>query len=123
MSYTAKGTIHKVGETKQISEKFTKREVVISIIDNPKYPQMVSFELTKDRCSILDDMREGDEVSIEFNLRGREWRSPQGEVKYFNTLDVWKIAKTGEARQGSTPAESRAATASTPTGSTDDLPF
>jgi hypothetical protein len=51
----------------------------------------VLFQLTGDRCAQLDGMAVGDEVRIDFSLRGREWRSPSGEIKYFNSLDVWKV--------------------------------
>ena len=59
--------------------------------DNPKYPQVVLFQLTGDRCAQLDGFSVGDEVRLDFSLRGREWRSPSGEVKYFNSLDCWKV--------------------------------
>lgn len=91
MGIEAIGRLHTIFDTKQVSERFSKREFVVELTDNPKYPQVVLFQLTGDRCSQLDGMNVGDEVAIEFSLRGREWRSPSGEVKYFNTLDVWKI--------------------------------
>ena len=98
------GKLHTLFETKQVSERFTKREFVIELADNPKYPQVVLFQLTGDRCSQLDGMRVGDEVRIEFSLRGREWRSPSGEVKYFNSLDVWKI-EPARANAGRRPQQ------------------
>ncbi len=85
------GKLHLIMETKQVSERFTKREFVLEIVDNPKYPQRVLFQITGDRVSQLDNMNVGDAVRVEYSLRGREWTSPQGEVKYFNSLDVWKI--------------------------------
>jgi single-stranded DNA-binding protein len=91
MAMEATGKLHTIFETKQVSERFTKREFVIELADNPKYPQVVLFQLTGDRCAQLDGMRVGDAVRIEFSLRGREWRNPQGEVKYFNSLDVWRV--------------------------------
>jgi hypothetical protein len=91
MGIEAIGKLHTIYETKQVSERFSKREFVVEITDNPKYPQTVLFQLTGDRCSQLDGMNVGDHVMIEFSLRGREWRSPAGEVKYFNSLDVWKV--------------------------------
>ncbi len=102
MGIETTGKLHTVFETKQVSERFTKREFVVEITDNPKYPQVVMFQLTGDRCSQLDGLNVGDEVRIEFSLRGREWRSPSGEVKYFNSLDVWKIesARGGGGRRG-----------------------
>jgi len=103
MGIETTGRLHAIFETKQVSERFTKREFVVEIADNPKYPQTVLFQLTGDRTSQLDGMNVGDLVTIEFSLRGREWRSPQGEVKYFNSLDVWRIepARAGRAANAS----------------------
>jgi hypothetical protein len=100
MGIETTGKLHTIFETKQVSERFTKREFVVELADNPKYPQTVLFQLTGDRCQLLDDLKVGDEVRIEFSLRGREWRSPNGDVKYFNSLDVWKIepARAGRSR-------------------------
>jgi len=100
MALEATGRLHTIFDTKQVSERFSKREFVVETSDNPKYPQTVLFQLTGDRCSQLDGMNVGDQVSIEFSLRGREWRSPSGDVKYFNSLDVWRIEP---ARAGSRP--------------------
>ena len=90
MAMEVTGKLRAIFDTKQVSERFTKRELVLELADG-KYPQSVLFQLTGDRCAQLDDLRVGDEVRIEFSLRGREWRSPNGEVKYFNSLDVWKV--------------------------------
>ena len=94
------GKLHVAYETKQVSERFSKREFVIEVADG-KYPQFVSFQLTGDRVNALDDFRVGDQVRVTFNLRGREWCNPQGEVKFFNSLDVWKLEaarSTNESR-------------------------
>lgn len=101
MGIEATGKLHTIFETKQVSERFSKREFVVELNDNPKYPQVVLFQLTGDRCSQLDGLSVGDQVRIEFSLRGREWRSPSGELKYFNSLDVWKIepARAGRRRE------------------------
>ena len=90
MAFDVVGKIHVAYETKQVSPKFSKREFVVEVADG-KYPQMVLFQLTGDRCSVLDDFRVGDQVRVTFNVRGREWKSPQGETKFFNSLDVWKL--------------------------------
>ncbi len=105
MGIEATGKLHTIFDTKQVSEKFSKREFVIEMLDNPKYPQTVLFQLTGDRCAQLDRLQVGDEVRIDFSLRGREWKSPSGEVKYFNSLDVWKVepmrANASNGRRGS----------------------
>ena len=102
MGIETTGKLHTIYETKQVSERFTKREFVVEIADNTKYPQTVLFQLTGDRCNQLDGMNVGDQITVEFSLRGREWRSPQGDVKYFNSLDVWKVfpARAGANANG-----------------------
>jgi len=99
MAFDVVGKLHVAYETKQVSERFSKREFVVEVADG-KYPQFVSFQLTGDRVSALDEFTVGDQVRVTFNLRGREWRNPQGEVKYFNSLDVWKLeqARSNESR-------------------------
>ena len=66
---------------------------MVELADNPRYPQLVLFQLTGDRCENLDGFSVGDDVQIEFSLRGREWKSPRGELKYFNSLDVWAVER------------------------------
>src|SRR6185503_4748500 len=97
MAMEVTGKLRAIFDTKQVSERFTKREFVLELVDG-KYPQTVLFQLTGDRCASLDQFQIGDEVRLEFNLRGREWRSPQGETKYFNSLDVWRIEPARAAR-------------------------
>ena len=143
MGHEISGKLHAIFDTAQVSERFTKREFVLELADNPKYPQLVQFQLTGDRVSQLDSFRVGDEVTIEFSLRGREWKSPRGETKYFNSLDVWQIeparANAGQQqnRGGYGNQSSRAAVANDPRdrftmpprddeprpGDVDDIPF
>ena len=94
MSYVMKGKVKVVGSTLQISEKFSKREFVV-VDDTNMYPQDIQFQLTQDKCNLIDSLAIGDEVEVSFNLNGREWVNPKGESKFFNTLDVWKISKVG----------------------------
>jgi hypothetical protein len=122
MGIEATGKLHVIFDTKQVSERFTKREFVVELADS-KYPQMVLFQLTGDRCAQLDNLRTGEQVRVEFSLRGREWRNPQGEVKYFNSLDVWKIEPARASRsRGPDPDLSPRLDEPRP-GEADDLPF
>lgn len=117
MAIEAKGIIHAIFETKQVSDRFTKREFVLEIADNPKYVQLVLFQATGDRCSQLDGLNEGDEVRVEFNLRGRKWDGPNG-TKYFTTLDAWRIEPAGDRKkQSGTPH------VAAPEPADDDMPF
>ena len=95
--YTLKGSIKVISDTKAVSERFKLREFVLTD-ESGQYPQTIQFQAVQDRCEMLDTYKIGDQVEVFFNLRGREWTNPQGEVKVFNTLDAWKIeSKTGES--------------------------
>ena len=87
------GVIKKILATEKVSEKFKKREFILTDNSNVQYPQHIAFQLTQDKCSLLDKFSEGDEVKVHFNLRGREFTTKQGEVKYFNTIEAWRIEK------------------------------
>ena len=87
------GLLKQKGDTIKVSDKFTKREFVLTTEASTPYPQHVSFQLTGDKCSYLDKFNEGEEIKVQFNLQGREWNSPNNGVKYFNTLDAWRIEK------------------------------
>lgn len=121
MAIETTGKLYAIFDTKQVSERFTKREFVVEVADNPKYPQHVMFQLTGDRCSQLDGLDEGDEVRVEFSLRGRKWDGPNG-TKFFTTLDVWRVeAKRQPKATNGTPHV--APTATTTGGPDDDIPF
>jgi len=114
MGIETTGRIHALFETQQKTDRFRLREFVLELAENPRYPQYVMFQLTGDRCEALDEFSVGDEVKVEFSLRGREWKSPQGETRYFNSLDVWKLEKLGVAADaGDMP----------PPPSDEDIPF
>ena len=86
----ATGTVETLFNTQQISDKFRKRELVLNTgpVD---YPQQVLFQFTNDLCEQLDELGEGQNITIYFNLRGRQWTNPKtGETRYFNTLNAWK---------------------------------
>lgn len=123
-------------EAVQVSEKFKNREFVLTTESDGKYPQQISFQLTQDKCSLIDGYAIGDSMKVHFNLRGREWTNPQGEVKYFNTLEAWRLEKEGASTAASAsstpaaPAKQAAATVTAPQNTTfvastgdDDLPF
>jgi hypothetical protein len=125
------GTIKVMNPTVQVSEKFSKREFVLT--ENlSQYPQDILFQAVQDRCALLDGVNVGEQVEVSFNLRGREWTSPQGEVKYFNSLDAWRIEKVGQGMPAGGPSNmdlnavpsSNSVDALLSTNDeTDDLPF
>jgi hypothetical protein len=106
----------------QVSEKFRKREFVLT--DNSsQYPQHISFQLTQDKCSLLDAYNIGDEVKVYFNLRGREWTDKQGVTKYFNSLEAWKLEGVSNANNSSNGSFASAGASFNNAPQEDDLPF
>jgi hypothetical protein len=124
-------TLKVINETQQVTEKFAKREFVVTDA-NTNYPQDIIFQATQDKCSILDQFQVNDRVDIAFNIRGREWKSPQGEIKYFNSLEAWRIERA-ESQGSSMVANSMedfgistpssTGSAIQPSDEVDDLPF
>jgi len=93
------GKIKLIGETKEYGNNgFRKREVVITTEE--QYPQFLLIEFIQDKTDVLDQYSVGQKVKIGINLRGREWVSPQGETKYFNSIQGWKIDSLEGAQQG-----------------------
>jgi hypothetical protein len=118
--YTLNGTLKVKSDEQQISEKFKKREFVIT--DNSsQFPQYINFQLTQDKCALLEPYKVGDEVKVYFNLRGREWTDNKGQVKYFNSLEAWKLESV--AQGAGRPMESSPANSSAAAVQDDDLPF
>ena len=118
------GILKVKSEAQQVSEKFKKREFVLT--DNSsQYPQHISFQLTQDKCNLIDNYAVGAEIKVHFNLRGREWTSPKNEIKYFNTLEAWRIEAGNSAAASSSSSNEMNSVAETFTASSqeDDLPF
>ena len=88
MNNETTGLLKVINDTQRVSDKFQKREFVLTIGDT--YPQHVTFQLTQDKVELLANYKVGDKIKVHFNLRGREWNGPEG-VKYFNTLEAWRI--------------------------------
>jgi hypothetical protein len=104
MDITAK--IVDISATQNITATFQKREFVVEYIENasnPQYSEFIKFELIQDKCAQLDTYKVGQDVKVHFNLKGRKWTDPQGQVKYFNSLQAWRLEPAGAA-QSSAPA-------------------
>lgn len=94
MAFQAEGKLHKVFDEEQKSDNFKAREFVVET--DEKYPQFIKFQLVQDKCSLIDGHREGDQVNVSFDLRGREWNG-----KYFTNLQAWKIETADGSGSGS----------------------
>lgn len=118
---TINGTVKLVGPTQQISEKFSKRELVVTE-SGGQYPQHIPVEFTQDKTALLDAFAPGDEVSVTCYVNGREWTGRDGVTKHFLSLKGDRIEKTGGAKQAP-PYPSGGGAASIPPPSAADMPL
>ena len=120
------GEIHLIKETDVVNDRFKKREFVLNDQDD-KFPQLVQFELTQDKVDDILSFKVGDMVKVKYNIRGREWTSPQGDVRYFVSLNAWRIEKVGPAGQDDGPVSRQehepAGMDDADGGSIEDIPF
>ncbi|MCB0640931.1 MAG: DUF3127 domain-containing protein [Phaeodactylibacter sp.] len=124
MSFEVIGKLHKKFDTENKTDTFQAREFVIEV-SSGNYPQYVKFQLTQDRCPLVDPFEEGEEMKVHFDLRGREWNG-----KYFTNLNAWRVEKV-QAVASSGGAVPPAGDSSFPSADdepqgqdfNDDLPF
>ena len=95
---TIKGAIKLINPIKVISDKFSVREFVVTTPD-AKYPQDILFQTVNDKMAVLESLGVGQQVEVSYNVRGREYAAPGKPVKYYNTLDAWKVQIIGQAAQ------------------------
>ncbi|GGD95920.1 DUF3127 domain-containing protein [Planktosalinus lacus] len=121
------GKIKMIGETQTFGNNgFRKREVVVTTEE--QYPQHIMVEFVQDKTDLLNNYNVGQNVKISINLRGREWVNPQGETKYFNSIQGWRIENVEQASPASDippvpPAEAFESANDLNEEDHDDLPF
>ncbi|WP_185782269.1 DUF3127 domain-containing protein [Croceivirga lutea] len=92
------GRIKMVDDTKTYGNNgFRKRELVITTEE--QYPQHILVEFVQDKTNLLDNFQVGQMVKVSINIRGREWVNPQGETKYFNSIQGWRVENLETASQ------------------------
>ena len=121
MSFSINGKLHKKFAVESKTATFSTREFVI--MTEEQYPQYIKFQLVQDRTGVIDQFQEGQQITVHFDLRGREWQE-----KYFTNLQAWKV-EAGSAAPTATAGESVVSEGNTPDPfatsgeSFDDLPF
>ncbi|XOD67350.1 MAG: DUF3127 domain-containing protein [Flavobacteriales bacterium Tduv] len=123
------GNVKKTLDVQTFPSGFRKRELILTT--DEQYPQHLSIEFVQDKADLLNEIKIGDEVKVSINLRGREWTTPEGVTKYFNTIQGWRIEKNQPQIVGSRPSPSstpfdspaQSMGGASPTEEFDDLPF
>ena len=95
------GKIKVINAEQQVIASFKKRELVVTT--DEQYPQHIMIEFTQDKCDLLNSYAPNESVKVSINLRGREWVNPQGETKYFNSIQGWRIERL--AAEGAAPSQ------------------
>jgi hypothetical protein len=85
MAYELSGKIKLIQDPKTFDSGFTKREMVV-IVEDGKYPQEINLEFVQDKVALLENLQPGQEVTVSFDIRGREYNG-----RYFNNLQGWKV--------------------------------
>ena len=121
-SYEAVGTLHAVMDTQQVKDTFKKRDCVLEMADG-NYPQHIKFQVTQDRCALLDTMKVGQQVKVLFNLRGRPFQNREGQTVYYTNLEAWRIEGASAAAPASTDYSQISPAQSGAKDDFDDVPF
>ena len=125
MSFELAGKLIEKFDVVQVSDTFRKREFVVEKTENQggmEFTDHIKFQLTQDRCSILDSLNLQDEIRVNFNIRGRRWVKDD-KVSYFTNLEAWRIEKIAESPEEPPPPPFPADEDAPPSEEFDDLPF
>jgi hypothetical protein len=117
-NYEIEGKLIVKEEIIQVSDSFKKREFVIEVVNerDEKFNDFLKFQLTQDKCSLIDKTEIGEKIKVAFNIRGRKWEK-EGKTNFFTTLECWKLF--GAEKEQSNVNQDIA----TVTEEVDDLPF
>lgn len=106
MSFELTGTLIEKFDTQQVSDKFSKREFVIEKRENTgnyEFVDQIKFQLTQDKCDLINNFNTGEDVKVSFNIRGRKWEKAD-KVSYFTNLEAWKIERNDASAQANDSA-------------------
>ncbi len=126
MSFELAGKLIEKFDVNQVSDSFRKREFVVEKTDNQggmEFTDHIKFQLTQDRCNLLDNLKLQDEIKVSFNIKGRRWVK-DNNVSYFTNLEAWRIEKIAESPEEPPPPPAFPADEDAPPSvEFDDLPF
>lgn len=107
MSFEVTGKLIVINDTQQVSDKFKKREFVLELneeINGNVYTNYAKMQLVQNKCDIIDRFNVGDNIKVNFNIKGNKWER-DGKVNYITNLDAWRIENADQAMQGAPQAQ------------------
>lgn len=115
------GKIKVINAENQVSASFKNRKLVVSTEE--QYPQFIEIVFVQDKCDLLNNYSVGQNVKVSINLRGRQWVNPEGETKYFNEIQGWRIENVADANDVKVNAPIFESNSKFNEEEHDDLPF
>jgi hypothetical protein len=104
MSYEISGKLVAVFDIVQRTETFKTREFVIEKtedIGGRVITNYVKFQCVQDKTAMPDRFSIGEEVKVQFNIKGTKWVK-DGRENYITNLDAWRMEtlKMAQANPG-----------------------
>lgn len=124
MNFELTGNLILKDNTQEVSTSFKKREFVIEVLNerNSDWNDFIKFQLTQDKCALMDQFQTGDKIKVAFNIRGRKWEK-DGKVNYFSNLEAWRVEKASDIQGENVPPPPFLETEIPPADVNDQLPF
>lgn len=95
--YSISGQVARISPV-ETRGKYSTRKLVLDTTTNPKWPNIIELECFGDKgIALVADVGEGDEATVEFYVKGREWTAKDGTVKVFTTLSAQAVTVTKAA--------------------------
>lgn len=94
----ATGVLFMKGEVVQRTETFKIVEFALEIAGE-RFTSYPKFQLTNDKCALIESANIGDTITVKANLNGRKYEK-DGKTSFFNSVDAWKIEVVQKAQPG-----------------------
>lgn len=123
MSFEITGKLTEKFDTQNVTASFKKREFVIEKIENAggrEFTETIKFQLSQDRCDLIDPYQINEDLKVHFNIKGRKWEK-DGRVSYFTNLEAWRLEKVDTQANNEVPPQP--SLDEIPPEVEDDLPF
>jgi hypothetical protein len=126
MSYEINGKLIARFDIVQRNENFKTREFVIEKAEEANgrtFTNFVKFQCVQDKTAMPDRFNIGDEVKVQFNIKGTRWEK-DGKVNYITNLDAWRMESLKLSQNSGSPQGHEVNYNDIPpTDNVDDLPF
>jgi hypothetical protein len=125
MSYEITGKLVAVFDIVQRTETFKTREFVIEKsedIGGRVITNYVKFQCVQDKTAMVDRFNLGDDVKVQFNIKGTKWVK-DGRENYITNLDAWRMETVKMDQNSGAGSSANYNDMPPPADVVDDLPF